>query len=527
MKKGTEPAVFAAIDVGSNAMRLKIVGLEADGSVKNLCQMRAPVRLGHEVFLTGFLNEGLMEQAVEAFGEFRAAIDKWKVGSVRAVATSATREAVNGSVLVQRVFSHTGIQLERISGVEEARLVQFAVARRLNLRDKTVLAIDIGGGSVEFDVIDQGFIVYSNSLRLGAVRLHETFLRSERVSDIQILLLRAYMDQLMEATLNAVNAHEIDLIAGTGGNVEDLAALIGTASGRADAGVPKDVGFIPLRGLQTLLKELSRLSVTERQDRYGMKPDRADVVLPAAIVLSEVASKVPGSRGLYAPGVGLKDGVLVEMIDRFRQSWDATSEETGIIRAAAALGQKYHFHHGHARQVRYLSERLFDQLAPLHGLPGEARRLLRVAATLHDIGDFVSLSGHHKHSGYLIRNSEILGLDSRQLELVANIARYHRKAFPDLRKHEPFRALSDNAQAWVTKLAAILRVADALDHEHRSVVDDLKVAVHRRSVTIDLQSMGRCLLERWHLDEKGRLFEATFGRGIALRVNGRDDDRAA
>ena len=217
MKNGTEPATFAAIDVGSNAMRLKIVGLEPDGSIKSLFQQRAPVRLGHEVFLTGFLNEDLIQKAVEAFGEFREAIDKWKVRSTRAIATSATREAINGEVLVQRVFNHTGIHLERITGAEEARLVQLAVSRKLNVRDKTVLVIDIGGGSVEFDIIDHGSIVYSNSLRLGAVRMHETFLRSERVSDIQVLLVRAYMDQLVEATLNAVNEHEIDLIVCTGG----------------------------------------------------------------------------------------------------------------------------------------------------------------------------------------------------------------------------------------------------------------------------------------------------------------------
>ena len=413
-------------------MRLKIVGLEPDGSIKSLCQQRAPVRLGHEVFLTGFLNEDLIQKAVEAFGEFREAIDKWKVRSTRAIATSATREAINGDVLVQRVFNHTGIHLERITGAEEARLVQLAVSRKLNVRDKTVLVIDIGGGSVEFDIIAHGSIVYSNSLRLGAVRMHETFLRSERVSDIQVLLVRAYMDQLVEATLNAVNEHEIDLTVCTGGNVEDLAALIGTDSKREAEGIPKDVRFIPLRSLQTMLKELSRLSVSERMKKYGMKPDRADVVLPAAIVLSEVVSKVLGSHGLYSPDVGLKDGVLVEMIDRFKHSWDSMSEETEIIKAATTLGQKYHFHLGHA---------------PAGALPG----------------------------GVVVRSTGAA--------------------------------------------ARLLRVADALDHEHRSVVDDLTVSIHRRSVTIDLQSMGPCLLERWHLDEKGRLFQETFGKTIELLVN--------
>ena len=219
-----------------------------------------------------------------------------------------------------------------------------------------------------------------------------------------------------------------------------------------------------------------------------------------------MVSKVLGSHGLYSPDVGLKDGVLVEMIDRqaFR---DSTSEETEIIKAAATLGQKYHFHLGQPGRC------VADEVRNGAGTAGADFR-----RHAHDVG-FVNLSAHHKHSFYLIRNSEIVGLGSRQLELIANVARYHRKAFPNAQKHENFRALSESERAWVVKLAAILRVADALDHEHRSVVDDLKVSIHRRSVTIDLQSMGPCLLERWHLDEKGRLFQETFGRTIELLVN--------
>lgn len=520
-------ATFAAIDVGSNAMRLKIVALGADGSLATVQQQRAPVRLGHEVFLTGFLKQELIEQAVAALGEFRAELDKWEVRSTRAIATSATREAVNGDLLVERAYNSCGIHLERISGAEEARLVQLAVSRRVNLRNTTALVIDIGGGSVEFDVIDHGSIVYSNSLRLGAVRLHETFLKSGNVSDLQILLLKAYMDQLLETTLAAVNEYEVDLILGTGGNVEDLAKLIGTDANPGREVTTENLRFIPLQNLQSFVKEIARVNVPERIEQYGMKPDRADVILPAGLVLSEVVGKVVGARGLYAPDVGLKDGVLVEIIDRFKNSWDTTSEEAEIIRAATTLGQKYHFHLAHARQVRYLSELLFDQLGPLHQLPRDVRMLLRVAATLHDVGDFVNLSGHHKHSYYLIRNSEIVGLRARELELIANVARYHRKAFPNPQKHESFRALSESERATVTRLAAILRIADALDHEHRSTVEDLKVSVFGNSIQIDLQSLGPCLLERWQLEQKGRLFQETFDRSITVLLNGKKDDRAA
>ena len=518
-----ENASFAAIDVGSNAMRLKIVQVQADGSIEPIYQCRAPVRLGHEVFLTGFLAEEAIQQAIEAFGEFRDVLKKSKVHSTRAIATSATREAINGDNFVQRIHSSSGIQLDRISGGEEARLVQLAVTRKINLRDKTALVIDIGGGSVEFDVIDHGSIVYSNSLRLGTVRLCETFLRSDSISDLQILLLKAYMEQLLETTLDAINTYKFDLVLGTGGNVEEISRQIGIVE-REENGFPEDVCFIPLLDFRRFVKEISKQSASERMKRYDMRVDRADVILPASLVLTEVLSNVVGAKGIYAANVGLKDGALVEMIDRYRNSWDTTLEEEEILKAATVLAHKYHFHLGHAQQVRYLAELLFDQFQPLHQLPRESRMLLRVAATLHEIGGYINSSAHHKHSYYLITNSEVVGLQAQQIELIANIARYHRKAFPNEQKHVHFQALSYAEKERVTKLAAILRIADALDHQHKSVVQSVKVNILDEAIEIDAQSLDACLLENWHLQEKGRLFTHTFGLAIRLLVNGKPGD---
>ena len=513
-------ATFTSIDVGSNAIRIKILEMKADGTVEPVYQYRAPVRLGHEVFLTGFLAEEAIEKTIAAFDGFREEIEKSKVHMTRAIATSATREATNGDDLVKRIQSSSGIRLERISGGEEARLVQLAVTRKIDLRDKIALIIDIGGGSVEFDVVEHGSIVYSNSLRLGTVRLHETFLKTDIVSDLQVLLLKTYMSQLLESTLDAINENEIDIILGTGGNVEELGRQIGV-SPKVEEDLPPDVPLIPLRELQRFVREISRLSVQERMKRYDMRPDRADVILPASLVLVEVVSNVIGARGLYAANVGLKDGVLVEMVDRFRNSWDETSEKAEIIKAATALGHRYNFHAKHAEQVRYLAELLFDQLEPIHQLSAESRFLLRVAATLHEIGGFINPSGHHKHSYYLIKNSEIVGLKSRQIELIANIARYHRKGFPNGRRHDHFRELSYAEKQQVTKLAAILRVADALDRQHKSVVETLKVKILDGVIEIDLRSLDACLLEQWHLEEKGQLFTHAFGYSIRVLVNGR------
>ena len=334
------------------------------------------------------------------------------------------------------------------------------------------------------------------------------------------------MEQLIETTLDAINKYDIDIVLGTGGNVEELGKQLGVLDPDNNE-FPREVRFIPLRDFQRFVREISRLSVQERMERYGMEPDRADVILPAGLVLTEVVTNVIGARGLYAANVGLKDGLLAEMADRHRNSWDVTSEETEIIKAAMALGNKYHFHLGHAKQVRYLAELLFDQLQPIHHLSSGSRLLLSVATALHEIGGYVNPLSHHKHSYYLIRNSEIVGLNEKQLDLVANIARYHRKAFPDPNKssHFHFQRLSYTEKEQVTRLAAILRIADALDHQHKSIVEDLKVKIFDDAIEINVRSFDDCLLERWHLQEKGELFVHTFGRSIRLLVNGKAGER--
>jgi len=497
---------FAAIDVGSNAMRLRVVEASGPTEVREVASERAAIRLGHDVFLTGRLTQSAIFEASEALKRFRDVMKASGVDAYRAVATSAVREAQNAELLVERASREAGVKLEVIEGVEEARLVLLAVMRSVKVGARRALLVDIGGGSVEFTVVAGSTPRVSVSLPLGTVRLHEAFLHSdEPVNGERRALLTEYIERLL-GEVRLLGGPRPDVVVATGGNCDAIAAL---ASAATDDGLGIDVPR-----MTAIREEMASLSPAARRERWGLRGDRADVIVPAMFVLSAVAERV-GAATISTPGVGLKDGILAELVDRAFRVWDERGEEAEVEAEALELGRKYRFDERHARHVAGIATSLFDQLVDLHHLGAEERTLLRLAALLHDIGDFVGFESHHKHSHYLIAQTDLMGLSPAHKEVVANVARYHRKAMPDL-SHPGFRKLDRKDRATVRKLAALLRVADAFDREHHTKV--LEVAVRVTPGRIALRAVANpnagvdldLSLERWTALRKADLMEDVF-----------------
>lgn len=503
---------FAAIDVGSNAMRLRVVEATAPDAWREVASERAAVRLGRDVFLTGRLAPGALAEAVEALKGFREVMRAAGVDDARAVATSAVREAQNGEVLVERAAREAGVTLEVIEGVEEARLVLVAVLHAVQLRGRRALLVDIGGGSVEFTVIAQGAPRSSVSLPLGTVRLQEAFLQPEAplTADRQALLVE-YIERLLDEA--GIAGASPDIVVATGGNAEAIAGLCPAAT---DDGQGIDVA-----AMRTTRDTLSALSARARREKYGLRGDRADVIVPALWVLSAVAARV-GAKAIVTPGVGLKDGILAELIDRSFRVWDQRGEEAEVEAEAIDLGRKYRFDERHARHVVGLALSLFDQLQDVHKLGPAEATLLRLAAILHDVGDFVGFEAHHKHSYYLISHSDLMGLSPADREIVANVARYHRRSLPDL-SHPGYRKLDRRGRTVVRKLAALLRVADAFDREHLGKVADVAVRLTPGKIALRAVPSPEGLnadlaLERWTALRKADLMEEEFA--CEVRVDG-------
>ena len=505
------PLRLAAIDIGSNAIRFLAAEFTGPDSMVVLEQLRLPVRLGHDVFLTGRLTAEAIEAAVAGLKTFSRRMGELNVQRHRAVATSAVRDSRNGAELVQRALAEADITINTITGAEEARLVHLAVRSRMRLGRQKWLIADLGGGSVEVSVVDQHGIHRTESHEMGSVRLLEELAVAGEEPGRFRRRLEEYTATLRDSRL--LHAKVAGFIA-TGGNIEALARL-------ADAPLDANgVAALPVATLRALIERLATLSFADRITQLQLRDDRADVILPAAMVYERVAV-LAGVDTVLVPGVGVKDGVLFDLLEQ--STWGGrrrTTQERALFAGAVTLGRRFHFDEGHGRHVARLAASLFDQTRALHQLKRGDRQLLIAAALLHDIGTFVGYKRHHKHSLYIISESELPGLTSLEMLLIANIARYHRKNTP-APHHEPFMRLDDKARERVIRLSALLRLADALDREHLQRVETVAAEVQDKTLSLRVTGRGDLLLERWALQRKAQFFEKAFG--VSVRLENAED----
>ncbi|HEX4999886.1 MAG TPA: Ppx/GppA phosphatase family protein [Terriglobia bacterium] len=501
----------AAIDVGSNAIRLAVVSLDNEGRRETVHTSREAVRLGKDVFSIGRISDETMDRALEAFERLREQIDRFGAVTVRAAATSAVREAANRDLFVASVAGRCRIPLVVIGPEEEARLVHLAVKERISLKNRVALLIDIGGGSVEVSIATQTGILSTESYAMGSVRLLET-LKHERLGERRFnRLMERYVESIERRLKRELGNQTVDCCIGAGGSIESLGAL------RRDLLGKSNTSKVAIDDLATIIKELEKMEVADRIAQLRLRPDRADVIVPAAIVLHKIL-RVAGVDEVAIPGVSLKDGLISEMVSE-ELSHETRLDYDQIIASALALGRKYAFDEPHARAVADLALQIFDQTRAALDYPFEkdSRTLLEVAALLHDIGQFVNVSNHHKHTLYLLQASSVIGLTSAQMEVVANVARYHRKSAPKP-QHRNYEQLSARQRTNVAGLAAILRLANALDRERAGAVRSVEIAFKKPKFIMKLLGEGEMLLERWALSEQRDLFENVFG--VKLVVEG-------
>ncbi|HTY07596.1 MAG TPA: Ppx/GppA phosphatase family protein [Candidatus Edwardsbacteria bacterium] len=498
---------LAAIDVGSNALRLAVGTVDQQRRLTVIATAREALRLGQDVFNAGAIPEPTVEQLVAAFQRFRQIGQQHGASMTRAVGTSALREARNKEMVIDAVQQRTGIELAVIGPEEEARLVHLAVSQALDLRGVRALIIDIGGGSVEVTVAENGRIAGSECFMMGAVRLLQKLEQQKAGEQRFQRLVREYANTIDQRLKRMLGHGRIDLMAGVGGNIEALGDL------RQQLLDKRGNDQLSADDLDLLLKKLAALEYPARVKQLGLRPDRADVIVPAAIVLRAVLLRA-GTGKIAIPRVGLREGLLHDMVAELYQDAPVRHREQAVS-AALQLGRKFAFDEQHATVVSRFALQLYDATRELHGLDGHHRLLLEVAALLHDVGQFVNINGHHKHSYYLIMASPIIGLTPQDRELVANVARYHRKAFPSIR-HENFQRLEARDRVVATKLAAILRLADAFDTEHAAIISDVDIDSRRPKLKLTLRGEGDLLLVKWAIAKKSDLFEDVFGTGIAL-----------
>ena len=501
---------LAAIDIGTNSIHLLVAELHPEsGRFKTLERQKEFIRLGSGSTDMKHLSGSAVERALHALRRFKTVAESYDA-SVRAIATSAVREALNQNEFLRRAKVEAGIAIEVASGFEEARLIHLGVLQALPVFNKRHLMVDIGGGSTEFLFGHKRKILYTNSLKIGAVRLTQRFFEEGRTTPKKIRECREYVKGMLDPIVRATRKSRSDVAVGTSGTITNIAQIIRLRRG--------EEGDAPINNFTITSREVSDvadliLENSDPDDRSrieGLDSARADIIAAGAIILEEVC-RAFAIRRMTISEYALREGIILDTIEKYHRKTKLDHFHDIRYTSVLHIAESFQYEKKHARKVAQLALGIFDQTSSLHKLGPTERVYLEAAALLHEVGLFVSHAQHHRHSYYLIRNAELLGFTENEKEIIANIARYHRKSHPKM-KHEGFSKLSSEDRAVVVKLASILRIADGLDRTHVSAVKDVRCSRSRSGVQFRLRRSNRAKieLEVWGANRKKELFEKAF-----------------
>ena len=513
-RKGAPPAVaagrLAAIDIGSNSIHMVVVERGGPGGYQVLSRERDMVRLGKSALADGALSQKAMRKGLETLLKMTTLARLKGAAEIVAVATSAVRDSRNGSDFLAQVRALTGLDVRILSGVEEGRLVFRAVQHAVDLSRGTVVLADVGGGSTEWCVARRGDLRSVQSVPLGSLRCATTLKGDPPVLRSIEKLRHTVRDGLFRLKTPA----RTDRLIATSGTATCCGDLADLFAGREHGAMTGGLRELKLRELNAVVARLQTLTMTEIAELPPVGAPRSGSILAGAVLLQELAAKADVDR-LFLCDRALREGLVLEALGapppeapvagevRRRQVVDLAGRAPGMLT--------------HVQQVARLAGRLFDITAPVHNLGEREREWLEYAALLHDIGHSIHFERHHKHSHYLITTADLDGFDPREIEIIAEVARYHRGA-PPRSKHLSLAALRSWQQRTVEKLAALLRVANALDRTHATRVVELYASLKgRREVIVEVLSPFEVNLELEEARHRGRLFERVFGRRLTFR----------
>jgi exopolyphosphatase/guanosine-5'-triphosphate,3'-diphosphate pyrophosphatase len=507
---------FAAVDIGSNSVRLKIARLQGH-RLRPIHEDREVTRLGEGAFHSGFLTPESMAETVKVLRRFHRATQQVVTDTVRVVATSALRDARNSQAFLEWVRSATGWRVEIISGVEEARLIHLGLVSSPRTDKSPSLMIDLGGGSCELTVSKGGHIRDTVSLPLGAVRLTDEFLRHDPPRKGELKRLGGFVAREVGRIAPRIAAARVQNVIATSGTA---AALAATAAHLRKKTQSRQRPAVSRAEMTRIAKRLARLPVTERRKIEGIGPRRAEIIVAGALVYHELLDRCRLKGFRFSP-LGLRDGILAQMAAEYdhstRSGRQIESERWESITRAVA---HYRVDPKHALDVRESAMSLFSALRSVHRLPPEYREWISAAAMLYEVGDYVNRTGRHRHTHYIISNSEILGYTPQQRRIIAAIARYLGKSRPTS-DDGPMKALDPAERAPAQKAILILRLARSLNLGRSRAVQKVRVGVRAADVRLTLTPRRRLGvdLELWAIEKDCAYFREVFGRELSTAVS--------
>lgn len=502
-----EYPIVAIIDIGSNSIRLQ-VAQSLEKSYRIIQDYREILRLGDCVFSKGYIDEQTADLFYKNIEVIKNLIQNHKATIVRAVGTAALRDASNANQIIENIKQRFGINIDIISGKEEAYYNFLAVLYNFDIKDMNALTIDIGGGSSEIVISQKGELLDSYSTLLGCSRLKYEFIKKDPPSQSEIYAMKDFI----EDTLKSLENLNLDTIVATGGTLNNIATIYYLSQNKKALSYAK---YVPRIYVKNLINNLRRMKIDDIKKIKGVEEKRADIILPAAMVIESIMS-LYSIEGFYTFLGGLRTGLLIDTLNKIGLSFPFQTLDSDLkFSRLIEIGSKFNFEEQHALCVNNLSKKLFEQLKNELKLKEKDYALLEAAAILHDIGTYISFSKHHMHSYYLITNSDLAGFSLKQKEIIANVAFFHRGGLPN-KSHSFYQLLSDKKQNKIKKLAAILRVADGLDRSHRSFVNDVKVNIENNQIQILAVSNKDTFLEIKAANTKKNLLEKVTKKKVSI-----------
>ncbi len=494
-----------------------VVQVRPDHSFEIVDREKEMVRLGAGGLGGRALTELTMRSALQALTKFKRLADSHEVDEVVAAATSAVREAENGREFLSALRQRTGIQVRVISGTEEARLIHRAAVYGVDVSDGAALVIDIGGGSVELTLGRGSQVRLAHSLKLGVIRLTERFVHSDPITGADERRMVSYITEVLGPVTEKIRGRGFSRVVGTSGTILSLGALA-VGEGRAVGSDALRNRRVSLKQLRRVRRELTALDLAGRIGLPGLDPRRADLAVSGSILICALL-RLLGARELTLCDLALREGLALDYIHRNRAHIARVEQYPDVRRRSVVeLAERCNYSEQHARQVMRMALSLFDQTSAIHGLGAREREWLEYAALLHDIGVHISYSRHHKHSYYLIKNGDLRGFEPREVEVMALVARYHRRGLPK-RSHAGFGNLSGARRRTVRTLSAMLRVAEGLDRSHAQSVASVAVAPGAHDCLLKLTPAGDTELELWAAQRNVAPLESVLGRIIRCELD--------
>jgi exopolyphosphatase / guanosine-5'-triphosphate,3'-diphosphate pyrophosphatase len=507
---------LAAIDIGTNSLHMIVVNVRPDFSFEVIDREKEMVRLGAGGLDGKALTGEAMQAALQVLSKFRRLAESHSVDQIVAVATSAVREAENGGEFLKAVAIETGIRPRVISGTEEARLIHMAAAYGVGAAGEVLVVIDIGGGSVEITRGAGPTMEIGRSFKLGVIRITERFVKSDPIAEREERKLVRHIDADVGEHIERIRKAGFDRLVGTSGTILSLGAIAVGQQGRGPATLRNR--RVSAKQLHRIRRTMTSLTLEKRVRVPGLEPRRADLS-PAGAVLLDTLVRRLGAEALTLCDLSLREGVVLDYIARHRKQIAQADRYPDVRRRSIIeLAERCSYWPEHAQQIARLSTALFDQTRAVHGLTDKEREWLEYASILHDIGVHISYEGHHKHSEYLIRNGDLRGFEPDEIETIALVARYHRRATPR-KKHRALRGFSGRRRRTIRTLAAILRLAESLDRSHAQTISGVELHDRGEDALLQLRTKTDAELELWAANRHAVPFEQLIKKPLRVEVS--------